>query len=123
MTAPSFPPLSPFKTGLAGRCPRCGRGSLFSGFLTVRPVCPACGLDLSAQDSGDGPAVFIIMILGFVVVGLALWVEIVFTPAIWIHILLWFPLTIGGSLALLRPFKGVMIALHYKHDLLSPEDR
>lgn len=120
MTDPSFPPVSPFSAGLACRCPRCGAGALFSGFLTVNDKCAVCDLDLRAQDSGDGPAVFIIMILGFVVVGLALWLEIAFQPAIWVHILIWFPVTIGGSLLLLRPFKAIMIALHYRHDLLPP---
>lgn len=67
---------SPFATGLAGRCPRCGRGRLFQGFLSVVPRCDACGLDLSVQDSGDGPAAFIILIVGVLVVGGALVVEV-----------------------------------------------
>ena len=81
----------------------------------MAPACGVCGLDLRAQDSGDGPAVFIILILGFVVVGLALWLEIVREPPLWVHALLWPPLIIGGSLALLRPMKAGMIALQYRH--------
>jgi uncharacterized protein (DUF983 family) len=72
-------------------------------------------LDLSAQDSGDGPAVFIILILGFIVVGLALWTEIAFEPPFWVHAILWPPIILGGSLLMLRPFKGVLIALQYRH--------
>ena len=86
--------------------------------LTVRPSCPACGLDLSAQDAGDGPAVFVIFLLGLIVVGLAAIVEIRFAPPIWLHMLLWTPLILGGAILLLRPFKAGLIALQYKHHLL-----
>lgn len=81
----------------------------------MRPACPSCGLDYSRVDSGDGPAVFIIMFLGFIVVGLALWVEMKYEPPVWLHLLLWTPLVLGGSLALLRPFKATLIALQYRH--------
>jgi uncharacterized protein (DUF983 family) len=70
-----YPPLPPTATGMRGRCPRCGEGRLFSGLLGLEPRCPACGLDYSFTDAGDGPAVFVIMIVGFIVVGLALYVE------------------------------------------------
>jgi len=109
------PPRSPFATGLAARCPRCGEGPLFEGFLTVRPRCAACGLDLGEHDSGDGPAVFVILILGAVVVALALWVEVRFAPPLWLHAVIWLPFTLVAALALLRPLKGLMVALHYKH--------
>lgn len=108
-------PPSPFATGLAGRCPRCGRGRLFRGFLTVAPRCEACGLDLSVQDSGDGPAAFIILIVGFVVVGAALIVEVRYGWPVWLHLLVWLPLTLVLCLALMRPFKATLIALQYKH--------
>lgn len=107
--------ISPFVAGLRCRCPRCGEGRLFHGLLNVRERCDRCGLDLKAQDSGDGPAVFVILILGFVVVGLALWVELRFEPPFWVHALLWFPLILGGSLGMLRPLKATMIALQYRH--------
>ncbi|BBK34537.1 uncharacterized protein (DUF983 family) [Stella humosa] len=106
---------SPFATGLAARCPRCGKGALYEGFLTVRERCTHCGLDLSRHDSGDGPAVFIILILGAVVVALALWVEIRWQPPLWVHAALWTPFTLGVALAMLRPLKGVMVALNYRH--------
>lgn len=106
---------SPFVAGLRCRCPRCGEGPLFRGLLEVRTRCAVCDLDLKAQDSGDGPAVFVILILGFIVVGLALWVELRYEPPFWVHALLWGPLIIGGSLAMLRPLKATMIALQYRH--------
>ena len=108
---------SPLTAGLAGRCPRCGRGPLFRGFLTVRDACAVCGLDLSRHDSGDGPAVFVILILGAVVVGLALWVEVRWAPAMWVHVALWFPSTLLLALALLRPLKGLSVALAFRHGL------
>jgi len=88
-------------------------GKLYDGFLTVAPKCSCCGLDYGPFDSGDGPAVFIVMILGFVVVGLALVVEVKFSPPLWVHMLLWIPLIVGGSLALLRPAKALMVGAQY----------
>lgn len=107
--------VSPFKAGFACRCPRCGEGRLFAGFLTVAPACDVCGLDYGKVDSGDGPAVFVIFVIGAVTAALALIVEVNFEPALWVHVLLWFPLVIGGSLLLLRPFKAVLIALQYRN--------
>jgi uncharacterized protein (DUF983 family) len=106
---------SPFATGLACQCPRCGQGRLYTGFLTVAERCTACGLDLKKADSGDGPAVFIIFILGFLVVPAALWVESRFAPPMWLHVAIWPPLILGAALGLLRPMKGVLIALQYRH--------
>lgn len=105
----------PARAGLLGRCPRCGEGKLFAGFLTVAPRCTRCDLDFAFIDSGDGPAVFVILIIGFVVCGLALWVEVAFNPPLWVHFLLWLPLILGLALPLLRALKGLMIALQYKH--------
>jgi uncharacterized protein (DUF983 family) len=107
--------VSPFVAGLAGRCPRCGKGALFSGFISLAPHCPACGLDYAFADSGDGPAVFIALIGGFIVLGLALWTEIVYEPPLWVHMILFLPLTVLVCLGLLRPFKGVLIALQYRN--------
>ena len=113
-----FPPISLTRAALACRCPRCGEGALFTGLLTVRPSCPACGLDLSAQDAGDGPAVFVIFVLGLIVVGLAAIVEIKLSPPIWVHMALWTPLIIGGAILMLRPLKAGLIALQFRHNLL-----
>jgi len=101
--------------GLGCKCPRCGRGPLFSGFLTVAERCSDCDLDLSKADSGDGPAVFLIFILGFLIVPLALLFEALFEPPLWLHLVIWPPVVVGGAFALLRPMKGVMIALQYHH--------
>ena len=115
-----FPPVSLAHAAFACRCPRCGEGRLFTGLLSVRPSCPACGLDLSAQDAGDGPAVFVILFLGLIVVGLAAIVEIKFAPPLWLHMVLWTPLILGGAIVMLRPLKAGLIALQYKHNLLAP---
>lgn len=101
--------------GIRCRCPRCGKGKLFQNFLTVRPACSACGLDFSAWDSGDGPAVFVILILGFLVIGGALAVEVAFAPPMWVHLLLWIPLSVLGVALMLPWFKATLIALQYKH--------
>jgi uncharacterized protein (DUF983 family) len=101
--------------GLSCACPRCGKGKLFRGFLTVRPRCEACGLDYAFADSGDGPAVFIMFFAGFVVVGAALVTEVVYQPPFWVHAVLWLPLILIVTLGPLRPMKGLMIALQYHH--------
>ena len=106
---------SPVVAGLKGCCPRCGKGHMFQGFLTIRPTCEVCGLDLSFADSGDGPAFFVMSIVGFFVVGLALWVEFTYEPPIWLHLVMWFALTGILSLLLVRPLKGVLVALQYRH--------
>lgn len=112
---PHFAPISPWSAGLGCRCPRCGRGPLFKGFLDLAPSCTACGLDYGFADSGDGPAVFVILFGGFVVVALAFWVEVTFEPPLWVHALLWIPAILVVTLGLLRPFKGVMVALQYRN--------
>jgi uncharacterized protein (DUF983 family) len=104
---------SPWKTGMAGRCPRCGEGRLFEGFLKVHPRCSACGLDFGFADSADGPAVFIMLIAGFAVLGCALYVEIAYEPPIWLHLAIWLPLSIVVCLAMLRPMKGLAVSLQY----------
>ena len=113
-----LPAISPIRAALGCRCPRCGQGRLFTGLLNVRGACEVCGLDLSAQDAGDGPAVFVILLLGFIVVGLAALAEIKFSPPIWIHLALWTPFIIFGAIAMLRPLKAGLIALQYRHHLL-----
>ncbi len=106
---------SPYLTGLSGRCPSCGEGRLFTGFLTLRPRCEACGLDYSFADAGDGPAVFVILIAGFIVVASALIVEVAYQPPFWVHAALWGPLILLVTLAPLRLLKGLLIALQFHH--------
>jgi len=105
--------VNPFVTGIACRCPACGEGALFEGYLKVRARCEACGLDLRAADSGDGPAVFIIIIVGMITCFAALFTEFAYHPPVWLHLVLWLPLGTILTLALLRPFKGVLIALQF----------
>jgi uncharacterized protein (DUF983 family) len=111
-----FPPVDPVKVGLKGCCPRCGEGRLFDGLLSVKPRCAACGLDYSFADAGDGPAVFVILIVGFIVIGLVLWLQVNYGPPIWVHILLFGPLTIILSLLSLRCCKGILIALQFRNN-------
>jgi uncharacterized protein (DUF983 family) len=101
--------------GLRGRCPRCGKGKLYCGFLDLKPHCENCGLDFGFADAGDGPAVFGILIGGFIVVFAAMIVEIVYQPPYWVHASLWLPLILLVTLGPLRPIKGVLIALQYHH--------
>ncbi len=105
----------PIAWGLRGRCPRCGEGKLFQGFLTLRPRCERCGLDFNFADAGDGPAVFVILLGGALVVFAALITEVVFQPPYWVHAALWLPLVLLVTLGPLRPIKGLMIALQFHH--------
>jgi uncharacterized protein (DUF983 family) len=105
----------PIARGLRCRCPRCGEGKLFAGFLGLRPRCERCGLDYNFADAGDGPAVFVILIGGFIVVFAALITEIRYQPPYWLHAALWLPLVLLVTLAPLRPIKGLLIALQYHH--------
>jgi uncharacterized protein (DUF983 family) len=102
--------------GVLCRCPRCGKGKLFTGFLTLRPRCEVCGLNYGFADSGDGPAVFIMFFAGAIVVGAALVTEILFQPPYWVHAALWLPLIVLVTLGPLRPMKGLMIALQHYHN-------
>jgi uncharacterized protein (DUF983 family) len=103
------------RAGLTCSCPRCGKGRLFQGFLTLRLRCDVCGLDYSFADAGDGPAVFIMFIAGFIVVGAALVTEVEYEPPYWVHAVLWIPLILIVTIGPLRPMKGLMIALQFHH--------
>lgn len=106
---------NPFLAGLAGRCPNCGEGCLYEGFLKVSPRCEACGFDLAKADSGDGPAVFVILIAGFIVAFAALFTEVALHPPVWVHLVLWLPATLIVCLLLLRPTKGLLLASQFKN--------
>jgi uncharacterized protein (DUF983 family) len=107
---------SAIMTGLRCRCPRCGNGKLFSGYLKLAPQCDACGLDYGFADSGDGPAIFVIFLVAPLVITLALIVSALFNPPPFVHLMLWIPATLVFSLILLPPFKGVLLALQYRKD-------
>lgn len=105
--------VNPLFAGILARCPRCGRGRLFHNGLMLRPACESCGLDYKFIDTGDGPAVFAILILGFVVLGGALFVEFRYGPPVWVHVVLWGILTPLLAFGLLRFLKAILIALQW----------
>jgi uncharacterized protein (DUF983 family) len=115
MAQQSPPSISAVLAGLRARCPRCGEGALFRSGLVLRDRCDRCGLSYACADSGDGPAVFAIFILGFVVLGGALLVEFRLGPPVWVHVVLWGVLTPLLAFVLLRTLKGVLVGLQYKH--------
>ena len=100
---------------LSCRCPRCGRGRLFIGVLSVPDSCGACGLDLRQSDTGDAGAVIIIMILGAIVAGLAIWTEFRFSPPLWVHVVLWPAITLPLAIGMMRLAKSALIGLQYRH--------
>lgn len=110
-----WPEIDPIPAGLKGRCPRCGEGRLFDGYIELAKRCDRCGLAYDFADAGDGPAVFIILIAGFLIVGLAVVVEFIWRPPYWVHAVLWIPLVLIVTLGMLRPLKALMIALQYHH--------
>ncbi|MEM6461482.1 MAG: DUF983 domain-containing protein [Pseudomonadota bacterium] len=108
--------IDAIRSGITGHCPRCGRGRLFDGYLVVAKSCSECGLDYGFADAGDGPAVFVVLFVGALVVGLALWLEVSAGPPLWLHLLLWIPLSLALCGWLLRAFKGLLINLQYKNN-------
>lgn len=108
------PPL-PIISGLTCRCPRCGKGKLFSGFLKMAPSCEACGLDFSFADPADGPAFFVMTAIGMIVIAVFTWVEVVYHPPIWFHVVTVFPALIIGCLGTLRPVKAWLVASQFFH--------
>jgi len=115
MASPQSPAVSPYVAAWNAACPRCGRGRLFKGFLQIADRCEVCGLDLAATDSGDGPAVFLIFILGFLAVPLAFWVWMVFDLPTWAPALIASVFVILLAALLLRPSKALVVALQYRH--------
>lgn len=109
-----YPVLTVGQTGLKGKCPRCGQGRLFSSFLTTADKCERCDLDFAFIDSGDGPAVFVIFIVGFLAVVGVLMTVVMFMPPIWLNMMIWMPLTLFLCLTFLRPLKGLLIAQQYQ---------
>lgn len=107
--------VSPVIAGTLARCPRCGHGPLFRNGLMLRSGCDGCGLDYRFIDTGDGPAVFAILILGFVVLGMALFVEFRYGPPLWVHVVVWGLVTPLLAFVLLRFLKAMLIALQWHH--------
>jgi uncharacterized protein (DUF983 family) len=109
-----YPELSVISTGIAARCPRCGEGRLYASILKPVRACSICGLDMSFAEEGDGPAVLVILLLGGVIAGLAIALENLVHPPVWIHVVVWLPVTLMLSVLALRAMKGIMIAAQYK---------
>lgn len=108
-------PPGAVRAALFGVCPRCGKGNLFRGYLAIAKGCTACGLDYSNFDAGDGPAVFVILIVGAIVAGSALLVEANFQPPYWVHAVLWLPVTAILTTVFLRLAKALLLTLQFKH--------
>lgn len=88
---------------------------MFAGFLKVAPACSRCGADLATADSGDGPAVFVILVAGALACFGMLFTEVAYRPPLWLEGVIWIPAAAGLCLLLLRPFKGVLLALQFHH--------
>jgi uncharacterized protein (DUF983 family) len=113
MTSRVWPKLSPYKTGMRGRCPRCGEGKLFDGFLTLKPRCEACGLDYSFADPADGPAFFVMMFVCIPALSFALWLELAYEPPGWVHLVTTLPIVLLTCIPPLRPLKGWLVASQF----------
>lgn len=104
------------QTVLKGRCPYCGKGALFQGFLRLASSCTQCGHSFASADPGDGPAFFVMTVVAFIVVGAAVAVEIQWAPPLWLHGVVWFPTILLLSVLLLRPTKALLIWIQYTHE-------
>ena len=116
-----YPRLSTLKTGLACRCPRCGKGALFQGYLTVRPACPECGLSYAFADPADGPAFFVMTAVGLVGMILLMAFDFIVHPPIWVHAVVTLPILVAMCMGCLRPFKAWLVAEQYVHKAAPPE--
>ena len=121
--AADLPPVTTMlKRGLRGRCPVCGNGNIFNGFLRVVDQCSACGTELGRVRADDAPPYFTIVIVGHVVIALMLWLERAATPPLWVHSAIFLPLTVALALALIRPIKGATLGGMLKLGLITPGD-
>jgi uncharacterized protein (DUF983 family) len=114
VSEPYYPDFSAVSTGLRGRCPRCGSGRLFDGFLTIAPACSNCGLSFDFADAGDGAAWFVMLFVCIFGVGGILALEIAYAPPWWVHTLVAIPTLVVVPLLLLRPIKGILICQQWK---------
>jgi uncharacterized protein (DUF983 family) len=108
------PQISILQASLRCRCPRCGKGKLFTGLLTLRPACPICGLKFAGSDTGDAGAVGVITLLGAIVICLAFWVEFRFNPPLWVHAILWPAVTLPLAVLIMRPVKAALVAAQFR---------
>jgi len=111
--AKKWPVLSPLRTGILGRCPRCGKGRLFQSFLELRPACEVCGLDYSFADPADGPAFFVMCFFCIPAVFFAVWLDYAYAPPLWVHLVTSLPVLLISCILPLRPLKGWLVASQY----------
>ena len=111
----SYPRLEPYDVGVRGRCPRCGEGHMFEGFLKLRPSCEVCGLDYSYADPADGPAFFAITFACQPSACFAVWLELAYQAPYWVHVFTTFPIMLATLIPPLRPLKGWLVASQYYH--------
>jgi uncharacterized protein (DUF983 family) len=109
------PEISILEAALSCRCPRCGKGKLFTGLLKLRPACQSCGLNFGKSDTGDAGAVGVIMVLGALILGMAFWVEFRFEPPLWVHAILWPIVTIPLAILIMRPVKAALVAAQFRY--------
>ena len=114
MTENYYADLSPVSTGVAGKCPRCGMGRLFDGYLAVAKGCSSCGWSSEFADGGDGAAWFVMLFVCVAGVGSILGVEVAYSPSYWVHALIAIPVLTILPLLLLRPVKGVLLNQQWK---------
>ena len=107
--------VSALRAGLKCRCPECGEGALFKSYLGLAESCTACGSSFEKADAGDGPAFFVMFLVGMIIIPPVLLVQVMFDPPFWVHILIWGPVILGLSIGLLRPFKSLLLALQWRH--------
>ena len=126
---PASPPASPpppvddaghvqpsiVQAGLKGLCPRCGAPTLFAGMLRFADRCSTCGLDLDRFNVGDGPAAFLTLILGTIVTIMAIALELTLSPPLWLHMLIWIPVTLAGVIGSLRLAKAALLWAEYRN--------
>ncbi|GJE12775.1 DUF983 domain-containing protein [Methylobacterium longum] len=113
MAEPSYAEQSPIGVAVRSRCPRCGRGHLFSGFLKVAPRCDVCGLDYSFADPADGPAFFVMMTAAVPATAFGIWLELTYSPPLWVHAITTLPIVLIACTLPLRFFKGWLVAEQY----------
>jgi uncharacterized protein (DUF983 family) len=104
----------PVVRGFLGKCPACGKGNMFRKFLKVADQCPACGEELYHHRADDFPAYLVIVIVGHIIVAMTLAVEVAFAPPLWLHALIWLPLTALFALVLIQPIKGLVVAWQWQ---------
>ncbi|WP_439540485.1 DUF983 domain-containing protein [Sphingomonas sp.] len=107
------PPVT--ESAFKGACPQCGAPSLFAGWIKFADRCPNCGLDYAAFNVGDGPAAFLTLIIGTIIVALSVWLELAAEPPLWLHLLIWPPVTVAMVVFSLRWAKGALLALEYRN--------